>query len=244
MTKEEEAKKKIEDDKKSAEKLTAELEQLKKENTELKAAAENDPDPDPEPTPAPNEPTEAQWGELERKYGMERDEIKRQWPLIQAAIEPVRQENAQLKASQNAERNVATARKVFIGKDKQAKKLLPYVDEYLADVAPDVKADPKRLAKEMERAVRFARGSVPPSELAGGRRTIPEGDTVVVDDDLTNDDEKDGAFYDTHVDRDHKIRMKVERKVDKEYRNRHAHPEHEGGVLIREQDEWEAAKKK
>jgi hypothetical protein len=185
-----------------------------------------------------NEPSEEQWVDLEAQYGMPREELRKNHKLIVSIVAPIAAENARLRREMSVDKNVKTAVAELAGKDPQFSKYEKFVHEYLEDVSAEDKADPARLKKQLDKAVFYAKGRAPQAPKKG-ERELPE-----VDKNLEEDEEarrsKEEMFGvhegDGKVIRSFKI--KVEKKVPDEYRDKHAHPDGIG-ILVDERAEWD-----
>jgi hypothetical protein len=194
--------------------------------------------------PAPDaEPTEEQWQDLEAQYGMPREEIKKNHKLIVSVVAPIAQENARLKAQLAVDKNVKTALKDLASSEPQFSKLEKFVNEYLEDVSEADKADPARLKKAMEKAVFYAKGKAPKADKKN-EREVPEVDKHLEDDEQARHTRNKDEFYGVHEGDGKVIRafkIKVDKKVPDDYREKHAHPDGEGGILVDERAEWDEA---
>ena len=217
--------------------LRAELDTLKKENEAFKLAAERKAQ---EARPNSDEPTDAQWKVLEDRLGKDRDQIRKDWDMVQMAMAPVVAQNRELLAERAIEKNVKSAMEKAAASDPQFSKYAVYVNEYLEDVPADAKADPAKLAKAMEKAIRFARGSVKPG--AESRREVPNLNKEKGEEDPNNEPDSETAYFGVNNgDKTMKgVSISISKLVPDDYRAKNAHPSFDGGVMIDEKAEWAA----
>ena len=206
----------------------AEADALRAENLALKARPA---------APVADQPlTDEQWASLEEQTGMPRKQIEATWNMAQTAAGKARAEVVSLRTDLAVER----AKKAEQRADPAFGKLEKWVDEYLADVSDADKADPAKLAKHMGKAKLYAKGAAreadPNSRVPGSRVPPPPGGKVLV-----NVDKEEGATMKEEVFEDpHRgIRLTVRPRVSDAYRKKNAHPDVEGGVMIRDRDEWD-----
>lgn len=197
-----------------------------------------------QPEETPSAPTdnsnvsEEQWQAMEAKFGMDRDQIKSVWNIQQAAMAPVLNELHELKKEKAINKNIQTVMGEA-AKTPQYAKLRPHIEEYMADVPDEVKADPARLKKEVEKAIRYAKGSVPVADRGEFTQETPLHDEGGEVQEVSGEDK----FFGVHTDANHKTRLEVIPLVDKDYRKQNTHPENPGGVQINERAEWDAVRK-
>lgn len=224
------------------EELQATLEAQKAENDALKEKLEQaGKQTPPPPTRTENvEPTEDQWTKLEAETGMDREDIKKQHALTARMMAPVVQQNADLRNLIAGKDNVVVAMKKAAAGDKEFSKYSPHVEEYLNDLPDAVKADPKQLEKQMEKAIKYGKGSVDWSDK-NTRREPPAGGGKPAG----NEDPPKGGKGDEELFGEHQgqgdlknTRLNVRKRVSDEYREKH---QHENGVQINEQKDWDNA---
>ena len=220
------------------EKFQADVKKLEEDQAALKTNQEAaDAAPAPKSAAPADEAslTEEQWVSLEAKYGKDRDQLKKDWEFTNAALAPLRNENAQFKGELAADKNVKAAIKAAAGKDSQFSKIEGPVREFIDRLPIEIRSDPKRLAEEMKFAVAYGKGSVPQAQ-GGGRREAPNVEKKP-EAAFTGEEESE-ELYGKHRDEKRNFTIDVDRKVDKEYRKVNEHSEHHGGVEINHKDEW------
>lgn len=128
--------------------------------------------------------------------------------------------------------NVRDAIDEAVDADPQVAKLKGGIKEYLADVSDADKADPKKLARHMKKAITYARGAAgitSRTTTTGKPRNETKGpgpdDAPVFDHD--EDDIKPGVYDDGTG-----FRIRIEDKMDDSTRKAVKHPEHKHGVRI------------
>jgi hypothetical protein len=202
-----------EEDRKAAEARTRQLQEDRDRNTN-------------------QEPTDEQWGALETKYEMTRDEIKKHWKLVNAANAGIAAELQGYRLKDAASETTSAALRKAAKADPQFPKYADLVDEYLADLSLSEKADPVKMEKHMDRAVNYARGKARAAKRPG-----------IQDLDQTRDagegaDNKDGEGFGMMEVAGLPLQIHVEKRVDDDFRKTHSHPERPGAVLMNERKKW------
>lgn len=182
------------------------------------------------------EPTDAQWLALEKRFGMDRDEIKRGWEFHRQLSAPLYAKIAQHEVKSAAEANVETLLDKAKAGDSQYPKYAAHVKEFLADVSASDLADPAKAEKLVDRAINFGRGK---ARTMGGDN--PGGR---IEDEGSRGDGKGTETPDEHwgaVKAEFApLSFNLEKRVPDEYRAMHKHPDpaQKGAVQINETQEW------
>ena len=236
-----EANKKAEEDKVAAEAAVKEAEEAEKAKPRTEKTGEL---------------SEDQWVEMERHYGMSREDISKFHKIGTALIQPVQAENKKLREELAIEKTVSGAMKVEAAKDKQFSKLKPFVEEYLQDVPAEFKSDPKRLAKEMERAIKYAKGSLPVAsrttveEPVQTRRGVPVVERHLEEGNDGGQGDPEAEVYGQVHRGDASLpfaKVGIDDRVGKDYRKLHTRENASGDgteVRIRHKQDWSDAEKR
>lgn len=179
-------------------------------------------------------PTEEQWVKLEAEYDMTRDEIQKQWKLLQRATSPLAAELSTYKARDAANEAVRVAKEGIKADDPQFPKFERYVDEYLSDISIGDKADPERLKRHMDRAVHFARGKARSEDKTFREEAETTRDTGSSQEEKDNAAQGFGEFQVAGM----PLTITNDKLVPDDFRKRHQHPEQKEGVRMNERARW------
>lgn len=181
-----------------------------------------------------DEPNEAQWGALEKKFDMTREELTRSYEFHRQAAAPLYAQLQRADIQRTAAANSATLIEKIKEADPQYPKFATHVKEYLADVSELEMADPEKAQKHLDRAVHFARGKA--RSLGGDNPGGQITDNTSPDKDDTNPAEYWGEAKASFA----PLTIVLEKRVEDDYRKLHQHPDpdQKGAIMVNEKAEW------
>lgn len=181
------------------------------------------------------EPSEEQWTALEKEYGMERDDIRKSWKLIQRATAPLQAELATFRGRDAASEAVRLAKEGLRVDDPQFPKYERFVDEYLGDISLSDKSDPEKLKRHLDRAVHYAQGKARKSD-----KSYREDADITRDNGSMSEQEKTDAaqHFGEFAFAGMPLTIQNDKLVPDDFRKRHQHPDQKEGVRMNERHRW------